>query len=355
MQAIQTPHYPILFNNDCYSFLQETITSDKYSKVFVVADSNTSQLCLPNFLAQLATEVEIEILEIDAGEINKTIETCTQLWYALTEMGGDRKSIMINVGGGMITDLGGFVSSTFKRGIDFINVPTSLLSMVDASVGGKTGVDLGSLKNQVGVISNPIAVLMDINYLGTLPQNEMRAGLAEMLKHGLICDKTYWEKFLDLNELTTDDLQQLIYESVIIKNNVVTQDPTEKGLRKILNFGHTIGHAIESYHLDTEEKTTLLHGEAIAIGIVMESYISFKKDLLTLNEYTQIKEVITSIFGKTEFDQTDIENIMKLLSHDKKSEFGEVLFVVLNGIGKASFNEPVNNELITEAFHDYLA
>ncbi|MFL9836108.1 3-dehydroquinate synthase [Flavobacterium sp. ST-75] len=355
MQAIQTPYYPILFNNDCYSFLQETITPDKYSKVFVVADSNTSQLCLPNFLAQLATEVEIEILEIDAGEINKTIETCTQLWYALTEMGGDRKSIMINVGGGMISDLGGFVSATFKRGIDFINVPTSLLAMVDASVGGKTGVDLGPIKNQVGVINNPIAVLMDINYLGTLPQNEMRAGLAEMLKHGLICDKNYWEKFLDLNELTTDDLLQLIYESVIIKNNVVTQDPTEKGLRKILNFGHTLGHAIESYHLDTEEKTTLLHGEAIAIGMVLESYISFKKDLLTLNDYTQIKEVITSIFGKTEFSQTDIENIMKLLSHDKKSEFGEVLFVVLNGIGKASFNEPVNNELITEAFHDYLA
>src|SRR5690606_33708640 len=200
----------------------------------------------------------------------------------------------------------------------------------------------GPIKNQVGVINNPIAVLMDINYLGTLPQNEMRAGLAEMLKHGLICDKNYWEKFLDLNELTTDDLLQLIYESVIIKNNVVTQDPTEKGLRKILNFGHTLGHAIESYHLDTEEKTTLLHGEAIAIGMVLESYISFKKDLLTLNDYTQIKEVITSIFGKTEFIQTDIENIMKLLSHDKKSEFGEVLFVVLNGIGKASFNEPVN-------------
>lgn len=354
MQAIQSTGYSVYFNADCYAFLKDNVIPEKYSKVFVLADSNTSQLCLPNFLAQFATLVEIEILEIDAGEINKTIETCVQAWHALTEMGADRKSLLINVGGGMVTDLGGFVASTFKRGIDFINVPTSLLAMVDASVGGKTGVDLGTLKNQVGVINTPIAVLIDVNYLDTLPQNQMLSGLAEMLKHGLICNKAYWNQFLDLSGLTTDDLLELIYTSVTIKNDVVSQDLNEKGLRKILNFGHTLGHAIESYFLENPEKEELLHGEAIAIGMVLESYISFEKDLLTLNEYTEIKEVITSLFGITQFSESDILNIINIMSHDKKSEFGEVKFVLLKGIGKALFNEPVKNDLIINAFNNYL-
>lgn len=354
MQAIQSTGYPVLFNTDCYTFLKENVTPEKYSKVFVIADSNTSQLCLPNFLAQFATFVEIEILEIDAGEINKTIETCIQAWHALTEMGADRKSLIVNVGGGVVTDLGGFVASTFKRGIDFINVPTSLLAMVDASIGGKIGVDLGVIKNQVGLIKTPVAVLIDINFLNTLPQNQMRSGLAEMLKHGLICDKAYWNQFLDLNGLTTDDLLELIHTSVSIKNEIVTEDINEKGLRKILNFGHTLGHAIESYYLASEDKEDLLHGEAVAIGMILESYISLKKDLLTLNEYTEIKEVITSLFGKTKFSDTDINSILTLLLHDKKSEFGEVRFVLLQGIGKAIFNEPVKNDLIINAFNDYL-
>lgn len=353
MQAIEALGYNVIFGEDCYTYLEQLLLPEKYSRIFIIADTNTSQLCLPNFLANLATKVEIEIIEIEAGEINKTIETCTEVWYALTELEADRKSIIINVGGGMVTDLGGFVASTFKRGVDFINVPTSLLAMVDASVGGKTGVDLGTLKNQVGVINTPVAVLIDPQFLDTLPQMEMRSGLAEMFKHGLIADNKYWISLIDLTNLTTDDLLGLIHWSVEIKNTIVKQDPTEKGLRKLLNFGHTLGHAIESYFLENNNKEALLHGEAIAAGMVLESYISLKNGLINNVEYQEIKHVLLAMFGKIDFDEQDINEVMKLLVHDKKNEFGTIQFVLLDGIGKAIFNQPVENTLIFNAFEDY--
>lgn len=353
MEALKTSAYTIYFNDDCYTWLQEVLQRGNYSSLYIIADTNTSQYCLPNFLAQVVTELPIEIIEIEAGEINKSIETCIEVWHALTDLGADRKSIMINLGGGVITDLGGFVASTFKRGMDFINVPTSLLAMVDASVGGKTGVDLGVLKNQIGIINNPVAVLIDTSFLETLPSNEMRSGLAEMLKHGLIADKGYWKQFSDLSSLTTDDLGELIYDSVVIKNTIVEQDPTEKGIRKALNFGHTIGHAIESYFLDNPENTPLLHGEAIAIGMITEAYISLYKELITTEEYGEIKEVIGSIFEKVSFNEKDVTEIIKLLIHDKKNVSGEVQFVLLDSIGKTLISQSVENPLIIKAFEDY--
>lgn len=353
MQTIQANGYSIIFNENCYTYLSETLQPDVYSKIFIIVDSETANHCLPGFLANLATEVPIEIIEFEAGEVFKNIETCVQIWQALTELGADRKSIIINVGGGVVTDLGGFIACTYKRGIDFINVPTTLLAMVDASVGGKNGVDLGNLKNQVGVIQNPKAVLVDTHYLETLPQNQMRSGLAEMLKHGLIQDNAYWRQFSDLSSLNTDDLNELIYQSVIIKNNVVTQDPTEKGLRKALNFGHTLGHAIESYCLENENKTTLLHGEAIAAGMILESFLSLKKGLLTNAEYQEIKYVITDIYPNVSFTENDINSIIDLLIHDKKNEFGKVKFVLLNKIGAVKTDQEIENELIFKAFDDY--
>jgi len=353
MQAIQSTGYSVQFNASCYTWLEDVLLPERYSKLFIIADSNTSRHCLPNFLAQVITELPFEIIEIEAGEENKTIETCIEVWHALTELGADRKSLIINLGGGMVTDLGGFVASTFKRGIEFINVPTSLLAMVDASVGGKTGVDLGVLKNQIGVVNNPIAVLVDVAFLDTLPQEEMRSGLAEMLKHGIIADKDYWQQFTDLGSLTTDDLGEMIRRSVEIKNSIVEQDPTEKGLRKILNFGHTLGHAIESYFLGHPVKKRLLHGEAIAIGMILESYIALKKQLISPAEYNEIKGVITSIFEKVPFDDKDIAGITELLVHDKKSESGVVQFVLPQGIGNALINQPVENSLIIKAFDDY--
>jgi 3-dehydroquinate synthase len=353
MQTIQANNYPIYFNEKGYEALNLYLKENKYSNLYIIVDSNTNEFCLPKFLPFLETELTIEIIEFEAGEQNKNIETCVQIWNVLTELGADRKSLVINLGGGVVTDLGGFVASTFKRGIDFIHIPTTLLSMVDASVGGKNGVDLGNLKNQIGVINVPTMVLIDTQYLDTLPQNEMRSGLAEMLKHGLIYDKVYWEKFLDLKAIDFADFDELIYRSVEIKNEIVSQDPTEKNIRKSLNFGHTLGHAIESYFLENENKTTLLHGEAIAVGMILESYISLHKKLINTEEYTQIKSAIKSIYDDILFDKNDIEPILELLIHDKKNEYGNIQFALIEGIGKIKINQSVENELILEAFQDY--
>jgi 3-dehydroquinate synthase len=353
MQHIEGTGYNIYFNEECYGYLQQLLVAGSYSCIFILSDENSAVHCLPHFLAKLATEIPIELLEIEPGEENKNIDTCIQLWEALTELGADRKSLMINVGGGVLTDLGGFVALTFKRGMDFINVPTTLLAMVDASVGGKTGIDLGALKNQVGIISNPNAVLIDTTFLETLPVEQMRSGLAEMLKHGLIADKAYWNEFAGLESLTTDDLGALIHRSVVIKNEVVTQDPTEKGLRKILNFGHTLGHAIESYFLESEDKKNLLHGEAIAIGMVLESYISKELGLLAETDYREIKAVISALYFPVEFTPNDIAIIISLLVHDKKNEGGEVKFTLLEKIGNAVINKNAQNLLIINAFEDY--
>ena len=353
MQTIQANNYQVFFNDNGYTYLTETLTTSSYSKIFILVDENTAQFCLPKLLAALATEIEIEIIELDAGEEHKNIETCLQIWHSLTELGGDRKSIILNLGGGVITDIGGFIACTFKRGIDFINIPTTLLSMVDASVGGKNGVDLGNLKNQIGIIKEPKAVIVDTQFLDTLPGNQMRSGFAEMLKHGLICDRDYWNKLKNTTDLNTDDLDILIHQSVEIKNKIVCEDLTENGIRKSLNFGHTLGHAIESYFLENEAKTSLLHGEAIAIGMILEAYISREKKLLTNEEYQEIKYVLSDIYDRVTFDKKDIENCIELLIYDKKNEFGTIQFALLDGIGGIKINEKSSNELIYSAFEDY--
>ena len=351
MQPINANGYSIYFNEKGYEALNTYIKEHQYSSVFILTDSNTNEFCAPQFLPHLELSIPLEIIEIEAGEAMKNIDTCVELWSILTDLGADRKSLLINLGGGVITDIGGFVASTFKRGIDFIHIPTTLLGMVDASIGGKNGVDLGNLKNQIGVINVPKLLLIDSEYLQSLPQREMRSGLAEMLKHGLIYDKNYWEQFLDLNQIVFDHFDALIHRSVAIKNEIVTQDPTENGIRKALNFGHTLGHAIESFYL--ESATPLLHGEAIAIGMIMESYISLQKGLLTAIEYLQIKNMLTGIYDPFTFDKNDIELIQNLLIHDKKNEYGKVQFALIDGIGKTIINQSVENELIVKAFEVY--
>jgi len=353
MQAIQANNYSIIFGESGYEELNKYIEQQNYSTIFILVDNNTNEHCLLRFLSFLATDKTIEIIEIEAGESEKNISTCTEIWSILTELGGDRKSVLINIGGGVITDIGGFVASTFKRGIDFINIPTTLLAMVDASVGGKNGVDLGNLKNQIGVINVPKMVLIDSEYNSTLPQNEMRSGLAEMLKHGLIADQEYWNQFKDLTQSDFADFDVLIHRSIEIKNEIVMQDPTENGIRKALNFGHTLGHAIESYFLENENKKTLLHGEAIAVGMILESYISWQKNLLSAEEYEEIKNTINSVFEKIIFEENDIQPILDLLIHDKKNEYGKIQFALLDGIGKIKINQEVENELIINSFEDY--
>ncbi len=353
MQTIQANGYPVLFGEKEYETLNAFIEKNNYSNLFILVDSHTNELCLLRFLSFLATDKTIEIIEIESGEAEKNINTCVEIWNILTELGADRKTLLINIGGGVITDIGGFIASTFKRGIDFINIPTTLLAMVDASIGGKNGVDLGNLKNQIGVINVPKTVLIDTEFLATLPQNEMRSGLAEMLKHGLIFDADYWLQFQDLSQTDFADFDELIHRSIEIKNEIVMQDPTENGIRKALNFGHTLGHAIESYFLENKNKKTLLHGEAIAVGMILESYISWQKGLLSEAEYQEIKKTIKAIFDTITFEENDLQPIFDLLIHDKKNEYGKIQFALLDGIGKIKINQEVDTEIITKSFEDY--
>lgn len=353
MQSIETSDSVIHFNAKCYKALNTYLKEANNSKIFILVDENTHELCLPRFLSLLETEINIEILEIESGEQNKNIDTCSSLWEALSELGADRKSLLINLGGGVITDLGGFVASTFKRGINYINVPTTLLAMVDASVGGKTGVDLGNLKNQIGVINAGDMVLVDTVFLETLPEDQLYSGMAEMLKHGLISNYEYWKDMFEYIYFKNSTLGKLIYDSIVIKNNVVTQDPNEQNLRKTLNFGHTLGHAIESYFLENPSKKDLLHGEAVAVGMILECYISQKMLAFPENKLSDVVKIITTIYSPIFIENLDFNPIIELLKYDKKNEHGNINFVLLKDIGIHEIDCQVDNKLIIESFNYY--
>ena len=351
MDSIISDSYAVHFNEEAFKALNAHLADKKYSIVFILVDENTHELCLPNFMAEINGDYQFEIIEIESGEINKNIETCVGVWEALSELGADRKSVMINLGGGVLTDMGGFIASTFKRGIDFINVPTTLLSMVDASVGGKTGIDLGALKNQIGVINQPVMVLVIPDFLDTLENRQVISGFAEMLKHGLIQSNSYWEALKEANSL--EDMKKHILTSIQIKNEVVLQDPTEQNIRKILNYGHTLGHAIESYFLENESKEMLLHGEAIAVGMILEGYLSHKLLGLSEQSLNDIKTTFLDKYEKVEFSDDDFENILKLMKYDKKNSHGKVNFVLLKTIGEPIIDVEIPVELFAEAFAYY--
>ncbi len=351
MESIISASYAVHFNTLAFKALNTHLAQKAYSIIFILVDENTHELCLPQFMAEINGEYQFEIIEIESGEINKNIDTCVGVWEALSELGADRKSILINLGGGVLTDLGGFVACTFKRGIDFINVPTTLLSMVDASVGGKTGVDLGSLKNQIGVINQPVMVLVVPDFLDTLDKRQVKSGFAEMLKHGLIQDHAYWSELK--NAETLADMKAHIVTSIKIKNKVVLKDPTEQGIRKILNYGHTLGHAIESYFLEAADKEMLLHGEAIAVGMVLEGYLSHKLLGLAESVLHDIKSTFLERYEQVDFSSADISSILKLMKYDKKNTHGKVNFVLLKDIGAPEVDIEIPAEMFVEAFAYY--
>ncbi|MDE3740370.1 3-dehydroquinate synthase [Maribacter polysaccharolyticus] len=351
MESITTTSYAVHFNDNAFTELNKYLAVNTYSKVFVLVDENTEIHCLPVFKELMADAFSFDVITIKAGEENKNIETCNQVWLALSEMDADRKSLLINLGGGVVTDLGGFVASTYKRGIDFINIPTTLLAMVDASVGGKTGVDLGSLKNQIGVINQPKMVLVASLFLKTLEERQLHSGFAEMLKHGLIKDISYWEELKVME--TFEDIDEDIVTSVSIKNEVVLKDPTEQHLRKILNFGHTLGHAVESYFLENDAKKTLLHGEAIAIGMILEAYLSHQLSGLPLEDLADIKKTFLKRYPKVDFTGEDIKAILSMLKFDKKNTHGNINFVLLKSIGEPVIDVKIPNDLYNAAFAYY--
>jgi len=338
--------HQVYFNHSGVQPFEELVKDSGISKAFVLCDQITAELCLP-VLNELVDLREFTLILIPTGESYKTIETCNIVWAQLTKVNADRKALLINLGGGVLTDLGGFAASCYKRGIKFINIPTTLLAMVDASTGGKTGVDFGSFKNQIGVFSAPEFTWVHSIFLKSLPSNQIRSGAAEMIKHGLIYDSKHFDEVIS----NFNDLTSLISDSVSIKQAVVAQDPTEKGLRKILNFGHTLGHAIESFYLETP--TSLLHGEAIAVGMILEAYLSHRELGLSNNELVAITNPIKSFYDLPIIDPADYQDIIELTKQDKKNEHGSVRFVGLKQIGKAVYDVPLKVEGILEAFSYY--
>ena len=352
-KQIVTQHTAIYCNENPWSLLRIGIEKLNPTKIFILVDSNTHEHCHELFIKNAGINTPVETIIMPNGEKNKTIHTCMDIWTTLSEKGADRSSLLINLGGGVVTDLGGFVASTFKRGIEFVNIPTSLLAMVDASIGGKNGVDLGVLKNQIGVVNNPRFVIVDPTFLNTLPKQEITSGFAEMLKHALIDSKDYWEQLQSFDITNLKNTHNLIWKSIKIKNNIVTQDPKELGARKVLNFGHTLGHAIESYCLESKSRPTLLHGEAVAIGIFLATYISSALVGFDKNKLASVTAFILTSFKKQTFNKQDIESIITLLKHDKKNKAGAVLFVLLEDFGKTHINKEVSKSIIKEAFDYY--
>ncbi|MGV6846177.1 MAG: 3-dehydroquinate synthase [Lutibacter sp.] len=353
MNAILSSNYYVHFSNNYLKLIEKVIDNSNITKCFVLVDENTEKYCLPLFIKNIEDKVKFECLVVKSGEENKNISSCITIWEQLTNLGADRKSLLINLGGGVITDMGGFTASTFKRGIRFVNIPTTLLSMVDASVGGKTGVDLSVLKNQIGLFANPEFVIIDPAFLKTLSKRELFSGLAEIIKYAFTVDLKLWSQIKNLENFEDGEIVKLIYRSVEIKNEIVLTDPKENNLRKILNFGHTLGHAIESYFIDNQSKKNLTHGEAIIIGMVMELYLSHKKFDLSIKKVKEIKEILFEKYPKPEITKIDFENLKKYLKHDKKNTDGRVNFVLLKDFEKCEINCEVSEDLLNEAYQFY--
>lgn len=334
-----------------FSQLNIFLQKNNYTKLFILVDENTHEYCLPLLLGNLETDLPFEILEIEAGEEMKNIQTANQLWEILTEMKADRKSLMINLGGGVITDLGGFVASTFKRGIEFINIPTSLLAMCDASIGGKTGIDLMHYKNMVGTFSFPKEIFIFNQFLKTLSFKELRSGFAEMLKHGLVADNKHWEDLISLSELDANLVSQYIQTSMKIKQNIVDIDFKEQNIRKTLNFGHTIGHAIESLFL--EKGKPILHGEAVACGMICETQIAYLENILTENDKNSIIKNIRRFYPTLNIDIFNNTEILNLLLNDKKNDHDKINFSLITSIGSCCFDYQPSEKNILESLEYY--
>ncbi len=328
--------------------LKTFLGTKSYSKIVVLTDTNTKRFCYPVIKDALPKHT---LITVKHGEENKNLQTCELIWSAMTEAQLDRHALMINLGGGVIGDMGGFCAATYKRGIDFIQIPTTLLSQVDASVGGKLGIDFQGFKNHLGVFTLPNAVLIDPVFLETLSEREKRSGFAEILKHCLIQDGEKWQE-IRRKDLADQDLPDLIAHSVEIKKKVVEQDPTEKGLRKILNFGHTLGHAIETFFLP-QGKKRLFHGEAIATGMVCESYIAYERGLIDERTREQIEEFIFSIYGKVDIAEADFDTIIGLTLQDKKNKGKEVRFSLINSAGSCLYDIVVSKNEMKKALAYY--
>jgi len=330
------------------SLLSLLLTEYTNSKKVIIVDDNTHEKCLGYLITNFEVLSDAEVIQLPPGEENKQISIAYGAWEAMTDYEIDKYDVIINLGGGIITDMGGFIASCYKRGCDYINIPTTLLSMVDASIGGKTGVNLGHHKNQIGLFSEPVKSYIDFSFLQTLPDEELKSGYAEMLKHGLISEKKLFFDVLDhMNSGFQSFDDDLIIRCIEVKNKIVSEDPREKGKRKILNFGHTIGHAIEGCFMSEK---SLTHGHSIAIGMVMESFLSLKYGCLSQENYTAIENSILAHYAIPKFNDSDIQQIIEIMKNDKKNRQSKILCCFLQDFGSCSYDNEINSKDFIEVF-----
>ena len=333
--------------------LASAIADCEHDKLFILTDDITRKLCWP-VVSGYACLQGAEVISIGATDTHKTLESLAHVWEELGRMGGTRHTLLINLGGGMVTDLGGFAASTFKRGINYINIPTTLLSMVDASVGGKTGINFRGLKNEIGVFNNAATVILSTQFLHTLDHENILSGYAEMLKHGLISNEAMWAELMNFNlgaePLDLATLQRMLADSVAVKQRIVTEDPLEHGIRKALNLGHTVGHAFESFALS---HTPILHGYAVAYGLVCELYLSAIKTGFPTDKMRQTVSFIREHYGRMPITCDDYPTLFELMTHDKKNTAGIINFTLLGGIGDIRINQTATKEEIYEALDFY--
>ena len=337
----------VILCEELESSLTTAIGNCPHDKLFILTDEHTHRLCLPQ-LSNIPTLKEATEIIIGAEDIHKNLETLASVWQALSEKGATRHSLLINLGGGMVTDLGGFAASTFKRGIAYINIPTTLLAMVDASVGGKTGINFGGLKNEVGVFNDSKFVILDTEFLKTLDAENICSGYAEMLKHGLISTEAMWEELVSFDLANPDlkQLQRMVGDSVKVKERIVEQDPHEKSIRKALNLGHTFGHAFESWAL---KRKPILHGYAVAFGLIPELYLSVAKTGFPTEKMRQTVTFIKENYGTLNITCDDYDELIELMHHDKKNQNGIINFTMMGAIGDIRINQTATTEEIKEA------
>jgi 3-dehydroquinate synthase len=336
----------ISIQNNPSELLTPFFVNSQYSAVAVLTDANTYTYCYRLIQSLLPPH---SIITIAAGEEHKNLESCKRVWEKLTDLHADRHSLLVVLGGGVLGDLGGFCAATFKRGIDFVLMPTTLLAQVDASVGGKLGIDFNQFKNHIGVFCEPVATLICPTFLNTLPERELRSGFAEIIKHCLISDKAMWD-VVRAKSLSDQDWATLIPHSVTFKKSVIDKDPREKGLRKILNFGHTVGHAVESYSLNSGDR--LFHGEAIAVGMIAEASIAEAKKMITRNELSEISRFVKLIYPKVILPSS-FDEIIKLTAQDKKNKGNKILMALTLGIGQARWDVEVSPGEIEASLNYY--
>jgi 3-dehydroquinate synthase len=334
------------------SILSEILNEFENKKIFILVDENTKRHCLP-IIKSHEKLLNADIIEIGSGESNKTIYTAEKIWQHFISANADRSSLLINLGGGIICDMGGFAASTFKRGMDFINIPTTLLSQVDASIGGKTGVNFNGLKNEIGMFSHPQKVIINSSFIRTLDKRNIMSGWAEMLKHALIFDIKDWKNLIstDIKKTGFKDLNQLIARSINIKKHFVEQDPTEKNIRKALNWGHTFGHAFESFFMNSENK--IYHGEAIAHGMICELYLSNIICGFPMKSILEIAEYLLNTYTKLDLQTVDFNSFYELITHDKKKEGAKTNFTLLEDFGKIKINQHCTKKQIIDALNWY--